>query len=328
MSEEPADTAARPLTDGSPRLRLREADIRSFDVQIDATSGVDNPAAWLKPGAISPGGVAVAAVDGFLFIGDGANRWEAQYAMDKPAGEAWLSAWTGVLAKRQAEAVARGATLWNLVIPEKQVIYPEKRWPAGGPSGHMRPIRQLLPQLEPEARLLYPEEALVACKTEAPAYLRRNSHWTPSGCLTVLRSVLVEVAPDLDVAALDLAARHHHAPHDLTSHFFDPAPAEAMLLLEPPGERPFDNRMYERTGRHTGSIYGLHNSAAPDARKVLIFGDSYAYDAGLALALSAAFQEVTFVWSKAVDWARVADQAADVVICESAERFITVPPEA
>jgi hypothetical protein len=67
---------------------------------------------------------------------------------------------------------------------------------------------------------------------------------------------------------------------------------------------------------------------APHPGKVLVFGDSFACDAGFSPALSAAFRTVTFVWSKDVQWEMVAAERPDVVLCESAERFIITAPSA
>nr|QQZ49395.1 hypothetical protein JKL49_20630 [Phenylobacterium glaciei] len=89
-----------------------------------------------------------------------------------------------------------------------------------------------------------------------------------------------------------------------------------------------DNRQLELTGKHVGSRYVLENPHAPDRRRLMLFGDSYAYDAGLAYALSAVFGYVAFVWSKDVVWAEVTQHRADLVLCESAERYIAVLPNA
>ncbi|CAN7252275.1 hypothetical protein LJR219_001062 [Phenylobacterium sp. LjRoot219] len=54
----------------------------------------------------------------------------------------------------------------------------------------------------------------------------------------------------------------------------------------------------------------------------MIFGDSFAADAGFAEALSAVFREVRFLWSKSVAWTEVEACGADLVIWQSAERFL------
>lgn len=308
-------------------LRLTAVQVRALDRDLDA-AGADSPAGWLKSGVTSPGNVAVAGADGFLFIGDGANRWESQFALQQAMPEAWLADWARVLAARQEAAASRGIDLWNLVIPEKQVIYPEKRWPKGGPAGERRPMKQLQALAAGEAGLVYPEEALQACKSGGIAYSRRNSHWTSSGCLAVLGALLDEMGAEVNLPAAEFAARRTAAPHDLTVHFFDPAPPEAAIWLVTPGELAFDNRHFELTGQHRGSIHVLRNPAAPDPRRVVVFGDSYSYDVGFTGALSALFADVTFIWSKNVVWDLVGQYRGDIVIWESAERFLLTAPTA
>ena len=67
------------------------------------------------------------------------------------------------------------------------------------------------------------------------------------------------------------------------------------------GEVVFDNRHLELTGKHIGNIYVVENPQAPDPRRLILFGDSCAYEYGLAAVLSAVFARVAFVWSNAVD---------------------------
>jgi hypothetical protein len=307
-------------------LRLEE--IRRQDAAFDAAAAVANPSSLLKPGALSAAQISVAGYDGYMFIGNGATRWERQYLGELKVEPQWLEAWSQIFARRQAEAAARNVQLVNFVAPEKQVVYPEKRWPAPLPDGERRPLRQILARLGPEARMVYPDAVLEAAKAPAPAYLRRNSHWTPWGCCAALAPLLSELGVDADLEDLAFAYEVSSIPHDLPAHFFQSPAAEEAGWLKPAGEVFFDNRHLERTGKHAGSQYGIRNPAAPDPRRVLVCGDSYAFDGGLTYALSAVFAEVAFAWSKAVDWDLVAGHDSQIVIWESAERFLATQPTA
>ena len=75
----------------------------------------------------------MAGVDGYLFIGDGANRWERQYLGELKVVDAWKINWRNILAARQAQSQVHGVELWNFVAPEKQLVLPDKRWP-GSPN--------------------------------------------------------------------------------------------------------------------------------------------------------------------------------------------------
>jgi len=213
------------------------------------------------------------------------------------------------------------------VLPEKQCVYPEKRWPAGDGTGENRPLMHLLGRLGPGA-LLYAAPPMIARKADAAVWFRRNSHWNATGCCLVT----LALAASLDVqAAIDevrFTYRERPVQHDLAMHFFQDPPFETAGLLDPPVATFFDNRLYEDTGRHTGSSYGLRNPAAPDPRRLIVFGDSYSYDVGLTFALAELFAEVVFVWSKSIDWAEVERHQSQVIVWESAERFLATLPQA
>jgi len=307
---------------------LTLAELRAVDVEVDALAGPGHAASGLKPGVTSPNAVAVAGREGYLFIGDGANRWERQLLSETPPPEAWREAWMRVLAGRQAEAARRGVRLETLIVPEKQVIYPDKRWGPQPPDIGRRPVAGLLPRLGADLRVRYPVLELRAARALGPAFHRHNSHWTPSGCGAVLTALAAHLGAPVDWTTQRFAYRRHSTAQDLTGHLFDPAPAEETGALERVGEVWFDDPQYEKTGRNTGSTYGVRNPRAPDARRVVVFGDSYAFDAGLGAALSAVFAQVVFVWSKAARWDAVEAHGADIVICETAERFMATVPDA
>ena len=311
---------------------MRLDEIRRLDVELEARGALLHADSLLKPGVVSPGGVAVSGHDGYLFIGDGANRWERQYLGELTIAPSWTEAWRALFARRQTEAAARGVSLWNFVIPEKQVVYPEKRWGETLPNGDKRPLKQLMAGLDGTARLVYPDAALLAAKAPAPVYFRRNSHWTMSGCCAAMEMLFLAMAVRLGAgggfADVAFAVERHHAQHDLSVHFFATPPTEEFISLTTAGEVTDNNRRFELTGRHTGSSYVVRNSTASDGRKVIVFGDSYGLDMGVTAALSAVFAEVVFVWSKAVVWDLVARYAAQLVLWESAERYLATVPEA
>lgn len=306
-------------------LRLSLAEVRRLDAEFHAASA--EVGVGLRAGVLSPNAVAVVGQEGYLFISNGANHWEQQYLGKVKIDPSWIAAWRDMFARRQVEARRRGLPLWNLIIPEKQSVLPEKRWAAPAPDGGRRPLLQLLPALGPEAQVLYAADALIAARTEAPVYFRRNSHWTPSGCCAALLMLLQAMGVPVDREALRFAYQRGRGGHDLPVHFFEEPAQELHGLLAPAGEYSF-NVGSLADGRFTGMRYGIDNPAAPDARRVIVFGDSFSYDAGFAAALSAVFREVVFIWSKDVLWSEVESYRADLVIWESAERFLATVPSA
>lgn len=307
-------------------LRLRLENLAAIEAELDALSGPGHPASALKPGVTSANRIAVMGADGYMFIGDGANQWEQQFLGALTVPEAWRQGWPAVFARRQAMAAEQGLRLVNLIVPEKQVILPHKRWLDDAVRGETRPIRHLQAELGDMSRVIYPDDVLRAAHETAPAYFRHNSHWTAWGCCQVARTVLAELgAPDL--AGAELAAQRTRVTHDLTVHFFDPAPDEEALYLSAVGDVLDDNRAGLPPGRNQGATYTLRNPAPLDPRRLILFGDSYAFGSGLTYALGAVFAEVVFIWSKSILWDRVKAARADLVLWESAERFLATLPE-
>ena len=314
-----------PGREASQADRLTLAEIRVHDLELDLAAAASP--FRLQPGVASPTAIAVCGLNGHLFISDGANRWERQYLGELAIPPGWIAAWRDLLARRQVEAARRGLELWNLIVPEKQVVLPEQRWPAPLPDGERRPVRALLAALAAEARVHYAADALAAAKAHGPVYFRSNSHWTPSGCCAALFGLLGEIGAPVEAETLRFAYRRIHAPHDLTPHLFERPPSEELGKLEPCGGYVFDRRTPPPGGRNTGRGYGLHNPDAPDPRRVIVFGDSFSFGAGLGAALSAVFRDLVFLWNKNVAWEEVEAHGADLVIWQSAERFLATHPQ-
>lgn len=81
-------------------------------------------------------------------------------------------------------------------------------------------------------------------------------------------------------------------------------------------------------GVFVGSRVVLRNEGAADPRRLLIFGDSYSYEAAprLTTMLAETFGEVHAIWSADIDWAYVRAVKPDIVLFEIAERFLRRVP--
>jgi len=86
-------------------------EILRADTADDALVGPGHPVSALKAGVQSLNGVAVAGVDGYLFIGNGANNWERQFLGELPVPSSWLEGWARLFEARQAEAAGRGKSV-------------------------------------------------------------------------------------------------------------------------------------------------------------------------------------------------------------------------
>jgi hypothetical protein len=79
------------------------------------------------------------------------------------------------------------------------------------------------------------------------------------------------------------------------------------------------------TGAHVGNHYVLQNEHAPYQTSVVIFGDSYSFDVGFSDLLAAFFGQVHFVWNTMVDFQYCKNVNAQLVLVQSAERYLIRP---
>jgi len=279
-----------------------------------------------KPGILSPSTVVISGYGGQLYIADGGNQWERQLT-----GEVRLTAdaaqkWSDFLETQAAQARDAQIRLVHLVAPEKQVALPAFRWKTDlGPDISDRPIKHLMAG-HAGATIIYPAADFQKHQPESELYWRGNSHWCASGCLIAASSVVRALLDD-DLLKTDLVPFEHACiQHDLTAHFSDDESFEEVIRIRPSGSRIFDNLAFVKTGHYTGSHYIIRNPDAPVKESLVLFGDSYACDLGLAAALSACFFDVHFVWAKTIAWAYVQRVQARFVVWESAERFLIKPP--
>ena len=166
------------------------------------------------------------------------------------------------------------------------------------------------------------------------AYLRTDTHLSLAGNAALAGVVLAALSgPDQPVVGAGLGTTQYVSFGDLGSRF-EPPVLEVVTTFGSFGSAVVivDNRAeVEAAGRHVGTRRVLRNATAPDPRTVVVFGDSYAFPAphyqGTAWFLVQHFREVHFVWS-AFGWDKgyVEESGAEVVVCETAERFVPRPP--
>lgn len=272
----------------------------------------------LRCGQISEDGAAIAGRDGWLFLHAGNNQWNEQAAGHFRLTPAGLALWTQLLQRRRDWLAARGKRYAHLFVPEKACVYPELHADAAPPSP-LRPVVELMAQAGPDIH--YPLQALRAGKGLAPTFHRGNSHWTAYGAY---------------LACLPLWAQLGITPGDETPPLSQ-RPLQQDLSVKFPGQ-PDENWHELELGHllafsneaqvngHVGRFKHLHNPAANNRCRVLIFGDSYAYDAHLAAWFALQCTDVYCAWQVGLQQPLIEQLAPDIVISEMAERFVTRLP--
>lgn len=276
-------------------------------------------------GYVSANKVTIVGSCGHLFIGEGSNKWISQLDGSTEASSADMKPWIDLFKGRSVHAEGISVKLCNLIVPEKQVVLHNfcgfEQLPL---NWKRRPAIRILDSLPDTLKPIYPAETMSRRQWWAELYWRGNSHWCASGCLTAVELILEQFGIEFDADAV--ALKRHATVHDLQKHLMDDIAEEEVLQISTVGTLSNVERPLRSTDSYTGSQYLITNPAATVSSTLVVFGDSYSYDAGLTYALSAFFSEVHFVWSKDIIWDYVREHNAEFVVWESAERFLSSIP--
>lgn len=282
-------------------------------------------------------GVAVGD-DGWLYWVGRAREVEIFYG-DSPLSRRILGRWARLIERRAQRLDSLGIRHVHAVVPDKLAVYPATLGRAF-PGLDDPPAVRLARMLSPNARagmidLLKP---LLEARAKGPVYLRTDTHWTYQGYLTAYRALCEALhAPAADHVFTGTQTRERFT-FDLGEKLYPPIDEEYVAYDFPRRAERIDAnalvRVRERgeavrpRGLFVGSRVVMRNSAAPDPRRVVLFGDSYIYSPGARLTamLAESFAEVHAIWSANLDWHYIEAVRPDIVIFEIAERFLRQVP--
>jgi alginate O-acetyltransferase complex protein AlgJ len=282
-------------------------------------------------GAVSPDGLAIVGRSGHLFIYGGTNDNVTAQRGEVQLPAAWMGEWQALVRERAAEARRAGRHLICLVVPEKIAVYADC-FPQDLTTQSLRPVLRLL--RDGEVPLVYPIEALQRARADGDTYLFTDSHLTLLGNLQIALATMTAlgVSPTVDAES---GSQEFVYAGDLGRHF-NPPVVEIRRMAATPSRATivFDNSAaISSVGAHVGTMRVFRNDQAADERTVVVFGDSYGFGddgyRGLSWFLAQAFREVHFLWVPfGWDPDYLASVNADLVICQTAERFVVRVPRA
>ena len=174
---------------------------------------------------------------------------------------------------------------------------------------------------------------LTSARAGADTYLRTDTHWTSHGYLAAYLTLCrgLGARPAVNVAAASHEPRTVYG--DLGRPLDAPPEAGTELRFAPCARRVSANALVELRERLHGAewapglmvgsrIVFANDDADADARRLLLFGDSYTFHAtGLAVLMAETFCEVHALWSASLDWAYLERMRPDLVLQVTAERF-------
>ena len=272
----------------------------------------------IAPGTVSGDNSAVMGRDGWHYIHQGSNQWLLQARGQLFLRSEVLKAWCALLASRDSWLKSRGARYAHIFVPEKIVVLPEHHL-EGDEISPERPVVQITQNSPVE--ILYPVDALRKAQSSAPIWYRSNSHWNWHGAYVAasilwrhLGFVEGQVRPILRRALRehDLAVKWPNCVREI----FHELDVRALLT--------FSNDA--KIQGHVGRIRQWRNVDAPNSVRVLIFGDSYAYDHNFAAWFVQQCSEVVCVWYSGIEGNIVELVKPDIVVTQMAERYAAQIP--
>ncbi len=282
-------------------------------------------------GTVSPDGLAIVGRSGHLFIYGGTNDNVTAQRGEVQMPATWMGEWQALVRERAAEARRAGRHLVCLVVPEKIAVYADC-FPQDLTTQSLRPVLRLL--RDGEVPLVYPIEALQRARADGDTYLFTDSHLTLLGNLQIAVATMTAlgVSPTGDAES---GSQEFVYAGDLGRHFSPPI-VEIRRMAATPSRATivFDNSAeISSVGAHVGTMRVFRNEQAADQRTVVVFGDSYGFGddgyRGLSWFLAQAFREVHFLWVPfGWDPAYLDSVDADLVVCQTAERFVVRVPRA
>lgn len=283
------------------------------------------------PGDVSPDGLAIVGTSGHLFIYGGTNDNLTAQRGEVQLPHGWIDEWRMLIAERTAAARSAGRHLVCIVVPEKIAVYAD-RFPLDLATDNPRPVLRLLD--EGGLPLVYPIDALQRARSDGDTYLFTDSHLTLLGNLQLAVAAMTALGVSTTADA-DSDSRELVYAGDIGRHFNPPIVEIRRVAATPSSARiVFDNSAdLVSVGAHVGTMRVFRNDHAADDRTVVVFGDSYSYAddwyRGLSWFLAQAFREVHFVWVPfGWDPDYLDSVNADLVVCQTAERFVVRVPRA
>ncbi|MGY3870226.1 hypothetical protein ACW5W4_11915 [Aeromonas crassostreae] len=288
----------------------------AFSGGFDVGFIVEDKIAWVARVDIMPAAKVLFGKSGHLFLDNDHNHSVAQFIGRELISDLILSLWQGYFSALNHCVDNCRAKRVFMLAPAKELVLPHC-YPH--PKADITPVEQFLVHFQRED-IIYPKEALGHAGDAT--YAKQDTHWTDYGAGIAVDHMLRKLGLPLEEPfpfafriikdAGDLGVKLS-TPTDQTLMKADFSPALQHLV--------FDNRLKSR-----GLLQVFQHPEAPLPHKVIVFGDSFAYN--MIPYLANAFARVVYVLSGAsIDDEIVAHEQPDLVICEITTRFLVEAPE-
>lgn len=286
-------------------------------------------------GIVSSDGQCVIGAEGHVFLVGGSNNVEALYETDGDIEKTQQAQkqWYALLVHREFMLKKLACRYVQIIIPEKTTalahLFPGR---LTTPSVMLRALEQAVTV---DSTLSASYMSIVDLFRDSRAsdfYKRTDTHLQPLGVFTIFKSFCKKyINYDFDIPSFD---RLLVMGSDMGYRFFGSSVVELVWECEVPNiclSRQLIEQVEAAPGKHIGQRSVWRNPDAPLRQKIIAFGNSFfgsCFDQGcLGWWFSNFFAEFHLIWSPAVDYDYVAIHKPDLVICQTAERFMTIVPD-
>lgn len=279
--------------------------------------------------------------DGWLFLKGGTNNPFLYFLDNNLFSKSLVDDWCDLLNARQEKL--SDINYLHFFVPNKETIYMEQTG-VHLPEVLGNPLSCFYHKATPEQRevfnkcLLDPTIYFRSIKDDYQLYWKTDSHWNISGCYAAYQLICsklgIQARTDLfsrpfteGTIAMDLGSKLA-PPITETVRFYNLCKDSYRVFANELVRYKEDNNIENEIGLHVGSNVVYRNDAAPDSRKLILFGDSFSETRPQLLTgmFAETFSEVHFVWSASMDFSYIEEHSPDIVISQLAERFAPIVP--
>lgn len=280
----------------------------------------------------SPSEKLILGRKGWLYFGD--KNAIDHYRGVAPLSDFELSRWQRVLEKRRNALAQRGIPYLLVLVPDKNLVYPEYM-PENLPRAtSLHPLDQLARHMgeHSDVEVLDLRQALEEAKSDRRLFHRTDSHWNDEGAFVAYSAMLHRLSQMLPVLAdqprPEMERKKTEEPglglaRIVGMAYEFPEEVTTVQAVSPRSRiaRKYRSRYEERLERLQPVAHGVEGSNYPRA---VMFRDSFANT--LIPYLSEHFERILYVWDRDVDVALVDIEKPDIVIQEIVGRFLSRRP--
>lgn len=269
--------------------------------------------------------------NGQAFLTGGSNDLIRQYGKENEE-TLTSNSWYSLIKTRNKKISSLNAKFVQIIIPEKMSVYPELLpFEIETPTNNLSNLEK---KLRGENFYISVID-LFSKKTQEnkeKLYKKLDTHLQPTGSYEVFSHIIFSVfnfiTKDREfnkeiICKGDLTDRI--LGDFIFDKFYDTENDDFM------SSRVNVETFHGAPGKHTGQYSIWNNPSAPIKKKVLAFGNSFfgnCLDQGcLGWWFSNYFENFYGVWSPDVDFSLVEKEKPDLVICQTAERFMNIVPQ-